>query len=183
MKYLFLIILFSLSGQPAFAQDVFNDDSFFSTWKYQRESSKTPAKTTPEKPKNIVPKQTPTSTNTSPTDQQSILYPTKTIFHDCKIWWQVALAYALFGFAFIFAIKRWSSYFNRWSRAFFYYILIIVGIAMWALHYYLHFYVFKYDLSFLCYNYWLVIGFEVVYFCSIYALVFGFRKSKIGKIL
>jgi|GEM_PF-5203961 len=94
----------------------------------------------------------------------------------CDLWWQFVLISAVFLLVFAVFAKTRPEYFpGNWIFSI-YLVPPLVGYITWLLHDYMHFHVKKYEISFLCYNYWLVVGFEVFYFLMIYLLVFGLKK-------
>lgn len=168
------------------AEDIFRDDSFFRPVKVAPKSAPKavpkvenafPAEPTPSAPAPVAAPQ-PVAT---PDLEASTLAANAYVGHNCPFWWVIAAIFATASLIFAIAIKKLPRYFGHWHKSIYYYVILIAGLVFWMIHYYLHFIVYKYDLSFLCYNYWLVIGFEVVYFWLIFALIFGVRTKKIRR--
>ncbi|MEI7690365.1 MAG: hypothetical protein WCI63_01955 [bacterium] len=105
----------------------------------------------------------------------------KSLEGSCKLWWQFALISAVFLSVFAVFAKTRPEYFPGNWRFGVYLVPLVVGYGTWILHDYYHFHVKKYELSFLCFNYWMIAGFLFFYFLMIYLLVFGFKDSKAQK--
>jgi len=190
LKKVFLLSLFLylfIPGLSFAAEELFRPNSFFQQIEVIPKS--TPKKVTP-KVEPVTPEAPPVQEPTTPSPEPSatqanlereVLASNVFVSHEDPFWWVIALVYALAAIGFAFSIKRWPKIFKRWNKSIYYYVLLVTGLVFWMIHYYLHFMVYKYDLSFLCYNYWLVMGFEVMYFWMIFALIFGVRTKKIRR--
>ena len=180
-----LLILITLTGygQSVFAIEV-QDQIKFSVPSIEQLKIITPP--TQEKVTEIKPKQAENKTIKKIENAKLVIQ--KSFEGSCKLWWQFALASAVFLLLLLVFVETRPQYLpNRW-RYLVYLAPISVGYLTWVLHDYYHFQVKKYEMSFLCFNYWMVIGFEVFFFTAIYLLVFGFSqttakdKTKIKKV-
>jgi len=175
---LFIIALIGF-GQSVFAIDAQNQPKplipTFDQLKLETTVKKTEKKIDPL-PKNI-------SNKATKEIEKAKIEIKKSLEGSCKYWWQFALISSILLVVFAIFAKTKPRYFpNNW-RFIVYLVPFTVGYATWLLHDYYHFHVRKYEISFLCFNYWLVAGFEVLYFVLIYLLIFGFRDSTKEKLV
>ncbi len=169
-----LLILISLTcyGQSVFAIEAQNQSSFSVPSIDQLKIITSPKQ---EKIKDVQPKEV--ENKTIKKIEKAKLEIQKSFEGSCKLWWQFALISSVFLLLLLIFAKTRPQYLpNKWLYLV-YLAPISVGYLTWILHDYYHFHVKKYEMSFLCFNYWMIIGFEIFFFTAIYLLIFGFSQT------